>query len=57
MKNWKTTLFGALSAVSLALAPLIPSLTAVLTPLAAVFLALATFFAKDSNVTGGSVQQ
>jgi hypothetical protein len=57
MKNWKTTLFGGLSAVCLALAAIFPELKDLFAALSAVFLAAMALSAKDSNVTGGSVQQ
>lgn len=57
MKNWKTTLFGALAAIGIALAPQFPQYTEVIAAFAAVFTALAAFFAKDNNVTGGTVKQ
>lgn len=57
MKNWKTTLFGALAAVCIALSPIWNAYTEVFAAVAGVFTALAAFFAKDNNVTGGSVQQ
>jgi hypothetical protein len=57
MKNWKTTLFGGLSAVCLALAAIFPDLKELFGAFSAVFLALMALVAKDSNVTGGSVQQ
>lgn len=53
MKNWKTTAFGALAAVVIAIAPIMQtgevSWTAVL--LAALVAAFG-YFAKDKDVTG-----
>lgn len=57
MKNWKTTLFGALAAVGIALAPILPQYAEVISACAAVFTALAAYFAKDNNVTGGTTKQ
>lgn len=60
MKNWKTTLAGCLGAVAAYLAtasdvaPWLQSVGQLLAPLS---VALIGFFAKDSNVTGGSIQQ
>ncbi|MEI6083996.1 MAG: hypothetical protein WCS70_06810 [Verrucomicrobiota bacterium] len=59
MKNWKTTLFGALAAVGLYLSQTYPTglehtLGVLLSTAGA---ALAGLFAKDSNVTGGTVVQ
>lgn len=59
MKNWKTTLFGGLAAVfgGLASVPAFAEYSGILTALAAVAAALFAFFSKDSNVTGGTVNQ
>lgn len=60
MKSWKTTLAGILGAVAtyLATSPdLAPWLHSLGQFLAPVSVALIGFFAKDSNVTGGTVQQ
>ncbi len=57
MKNWKTTLFGALGAVCIALTPIVPQYAEIIAPVGAVFTALAAYFAKDSNVTGGTVEK
>lgn len=58
MKNWKTTLFGALTAAGLGLTqsadPILQVIGKVLTILGPVLLGL---FAKDNNVTGGTVPQ
>jgi hypothetical protein len=58
MKNWKTTLFGGLAAVVIAVQPLIAtgSIDWKAVGLAALVAAF-SFFAKDANVTGGTVQQ
>jgi len=58
MKNWKTTLFGCLAAVMIAVTPLIQTgdidwKAVVIAALVAAF----SFVAKDSNVTGGTVSQ
>jgi len=55
MVNWKTTLFGLLAA----LPPIIDALVPVLPPkwapiLSAISLAIAFYFAKDKDVTGGT---
>ena len=58
MKNWKTTLFGCLAAIMIAVAPLIQ--TGQIDWKAVIVAALVAglgFVAKDSNVTGGTVQQ
>jgi hypothetical protein len=54
MANWKTTLFGALAAVCAALTTVLPEYKELLIAVSAVFTALLGFFAKDSNVTGGT---
>ena len=58
MKSWKTTLSGCIVAVFVAVQPIID--TGVIdwkkVGLAAVIAAF-SFFAKDSNVTGGTTQQ
>ncbi len=58
MKNWKTTLFGGITAAGLGLSQAddavlktIGQIMAILGPV------LMGFFAKDSTVTGGTVQQ
>jgi hypothetical protein len=58
MKSWKTTLVGAIGAVAVAVYPLITTghidwRNVGLAALIAIF----GFIAKDSNVTGGTVQQ
>jgi hypothetical protein len=55
MKNWKTTLFGLLAAVCIALAGNFTGLHDVFTDAGALFLAIAACFQKDNNVTGGNV--
>lgn len=57
MKNWKTTLFGSLAAIALALSGVFPDYNELCMAVAAVFTALAGISAKDSNVTGGIVKQ
>lgn len=58
MKNWKTTVFGGLTAAGLGLAqsddPILKTIGQVLMVIGPVLLGI---FAKDSNVTGGQVQQ
>lgn len=58
MKNWKTTLFGAITAAGLgmsqsseAIVQTIGQILAVLGPI------LLGIFSKDANVTGGTVEQ
>lgn len=57
MKNWKTTLFGGLSAVLTALSAYMPEYKEILVSLAAVFAALFAYQTKDKNVTGGTIPQ
>lgn len=49
MKDWKTTLFGALAAVCAALALKFPDYKELLAAISAVFLALMGFFAGDKK--------
>ncbi len=56
MKNWKTTAAGVLSAVG-QLLPLFGVPTSVGTAVSTIGLFLIGLVAKDSNVTGGTVQQ
>jgi hypothetical protein len=57
-KNWKTTLFGGLTAAGMGLSqtedPILKVVGQILTVLGPVLLGI---FAKDSNVTGGTVPQ
>ena len=56
MKSWKTTLSGVIAALGpILLAVGIP--TEVATAITTIGLFLLGFFAKDNNVTGGTVQQ
>jgi len=56
MKSWKTTLFGCLAAVMVAIAPILQTGTVDWKALViAALLAAFSFVAKDSNVTGGTV--
>jgi hypothetical protein len=59
-KNWKTTLFGFLAVLPQAWQVIQPSLS-MPQPLAnvitAIMGAVAFYFAKDRNVTGGTVKQ
>ena len=55
MKNWKTTLFGALGAVAIALTQVFPEYQELLGAISAVFLALVGFFAKDNAVSGTGI--
>ena len=55
MKNWKTTLFGALAAVCTAMSGVFPDYQEILLAVGAVFGALFAFFAKDNSVTGTGV--
>lgn len=58
MKNWKTTLFGCLAAVVIAIQPILAIGKVDWTNLIiAALIAAFSFFAKDANVTGGTVQQ
>jgi hypothetical protein len=58
MKNWKTTLFGCLAAVTLAIQPILATGQVDWTKVAiAALIAAFSFFAKDANVTGGTIQQ
>ena len=58
MKSWKTTLFGAMTAAGLGMTQssdqVIVIIGQILAALGPVLLGL---FAKDANVTGGTVQQ
>lgn len=58
MKNWKTTLFGGLTAAGMGLTqsddPLLKTIGQILIVVGPVLLGI---FAKDINVTGGAVQQ
>ena len=58
MKNWKTTLFGAITALGTYLStvdePIVKTVGQILMVLGPVMFGL---FAKDANVTGGSVPQ
>lgn len=55
MKNWKTTVCGLVAAIALALQA--ADLTDWKTILGIVSVAAIGYFAKDNNVTGGTVQQ
>jgi hypothetical protein len=55
MKNWKTTLFGALAAVCVALTTVFPEHKEILAAVGGVFGALFAFFSKDNSVTGTGV--
>lgn len=57
MKNWKTSFFGALAAVCGGLAAVFPDYNEILLAVGAVFTALLGYFAKDNNVTGGTLKQ
>jgi hypothetical protein len=52
MKNWKTTLFGCLAAVCLALSGVFPDYKELILSVAAVFTALTGIFAKDNSISG-----
>jgi hypothetical protein len=52
MKNWRTTLFGTLSAISTALSAVFPDLSELFIAIAAVCMAITGILAKDSAVTG-----
>jgi hypothetical protein len=55
MVNWKTTLFGALAAICTFLASGFPEMQTIFAALASLFTAFLGYYAKDSNVTGGTV--
>lgn len=58
MKNWKTTLWGAISAVVIVLQPLITTGEINWTSIFfASTITLLGYFAKDNDVTGGTVTQ
>lgn len=58
MKNWKTTLFGCLAAVVIAVQPIIVTGNIDWGKIGiAALIAAFSYFAKDINVTGGTVQQ
>jgi hypothetical protein len=60
MINWKTTLFGILMALPQCWQFLMPSMhlpDALANLVTAIMGAIAFYFAKDKNVTGGTVQQ
>jgi hypothetical protein len=58
MKSWKTTLFGILAAMATGVATGGPPQAQGWAALAAtVFGSLFAMFAKDANVTGGTVSQ
>jgi hypothetical protein len=58
MKSWKTTLFGALTAAGVGMATaddaIVKTIGQILAVIGPVLMGL---FAKDSNVTGGTVVQ
>lgn len=58
MKNWKTTLFGGITAAGLGLSqsaePILQTIGQILSVIGPILLGI---FAKDGNVTGGTVQQ
>ncbi|OPY15627.1 MAG: hypothetical protein A4E66_00031 [Syntrophus sp. PtaB.Bin001] len=56
MKNWKTTLFGTVGALG-QIFPLIGLPQELGQAVSVIGLTLLAVFAKDSNVTGGTVQQ
>lgn len=57
MKNWKTTLFGTLAAIATSLSAVFPDYKELLLSAAGLFGAIGLIFAKDGNVTGGTVKQ
>jgi hypothetical protein len=58
MKNWKTTLFGGITAAGMGLATtddaILKTIGQILAVLGPVLMGI---FAKDANVTGGTVTQ
>lgn len=57
MKNWKTTLFGTLATVLIAVSTQFPEYADLLKSLGAVCVAVGLAFAKDGDVTGGTRTQ
>ena len=58
MKNWKTTILGFVGAISVAVYPIIQTGEINWKAVgAAALIAAFGYFAKDSNVTGGTVAQ
>jgi hypothetical protein len=58
MKNWKTTLCGIISAAPQAAKLFWPDIpTPIFDVISTVAIAVAFYFAKDKNTTGGTVQQ
>jgi hypothetical protein len=56
MGSWKTTLIGAILAIVIAVAPILQTGVINWKDVAiAVLVALAAYFTKDKNVTGGDV--
>ncbi len=55
MKNWKTTLFGSLAAICVALTQVFPEFNELLAAIGGVFGALFAYFSKDNSVTGTGV--
>lgn len=58
MKNWKTTLFGAITASGIGMSQsgdgIVQTIGQILSILGPIFMGI---FCKDSNVTGGKVVQ
>jgi acetyl-CoA carboxylase carboxyltransferase component len=58
MKSWKTTLFGAITAAGLGMSQSADGIVQVIGQIMAILgPVLLGVFAKDSTVTGGTVQQ
>jgi len=57
MTNWKTTLFGSLEAICIALSGVFPDVKDLLIAVGGVFTALFALVSKDADVTGGSREQ
>lgn len=57
MKNWLTTIFGALAAIATFVAHAFPQYAVIAGAAAALFLALLGLVSKQFNVTGGTVPQ
>lgn len=57
MKNWKTTVCGIVAAAAQGVAVKFPEYAGICNVVSFVAVAALGFFAKDSNVTGGSVSQ
>jgi hypothetical protein len=57
MTNWKTTLFGSLAAICIALSGVFPEYKELLIAVGGVFTAIFALVSKDADVTGGTRKQ